>query len=51
MTSFEKFLKVELGVGMDTVQPLFVYADCLKAVDAKSQAELEEKWKRCYHDR
>ena len=45
MTSLEKFLKIELGVGMDTIQPLFIYVDCLKAVDVQSRAELEEMWK------
>ena len=51
MTSLEKFLKIELGVGMDTIQPLFIYVDCLKAVDVQSRAELEEMWKSYYHDK
>ena len=35
---------------MFTVQPSLIYVDCLKAVGAKTQAELEEMWKGCYHD-
>ena len=43
-------MRVEWDVGMFTVQPFLIYVDCLKAVGAKTQAELEEMWKGCYHD-
>ena len=31
-----KDLKVELGVGMGAIQPLFIFKDCLKAVDVNA---------------
>ena len=51
VNSLDDFLKVEWDVGLFPLQPLFIYADCLKAVGVKTRAELEEIWKGCYHDK
>ena len=47
----DEFLKIEWDVGLMELQPFFNYVDCLKAVGAKTRAELEEMWKGCYHDK
>ena len=38
-------------MGIINVAPLFSYVQCLKTVGAKTRAELEEMWKRWYHDK
>ena len=45
-----EFLTFDCEVGIINVAPLFSYVQCLKAVGAKTRAELEEMWKRWYHD-
>ena len=45
-----EFLTFDCEVGIISVAPLFSYVQCLKAVGAKTRAELEEMWKRWYHD-
>ena len=47
----EEFLNVDCEVGIITLRPMLNYLDCLKAVGAKTRAELEEMWKGCYHDK
>ena len=34
----EEFLRVEWDVGLFTLQPFFIYVDCLKAVCVKTRA-------------
>ena len=45
-----EFLNVDCKVGIVNVQPMFRYVQCLKAVGAKTRAELEQMWKGWYHD-
>ena len=40
-----------MWVGLFALQPFLIYMDCLKAVGVKTQAELDEMWKGCYHDK
>ena len=47
----EEFLNVDCEVGIITLRPMLNYLHCLKAVGAKTRAELEEMWKGCYHDK
>ena len=45
-----EFLTFDCEVGIINVAPLLSYVQCLKAVGAKTRAELEEMWKRWYHE-
>ena len=46
----DEFLNNDCKVGIVNVVPVFSYVQCLKAVGAKTRAELEEMWKQWYHD-
>ena len=46
-----EFLNFDCEVGIANVTPLYSYFQCLKTVGAKTRAELEEMWKRWYHDK
>ena len=46
----DEFLKIDCKVGIVNLWPMFSYVQCLKAVGAKTRAELEHMWKGWYHD-
>ena len=46
----DEFLNVDCKTGMGPLAPMSNYVQCMKAVDVKTRAELEEMWKGCYHD-
>ena len=46
----DEFLNVDCKTGISTLFPVSNYVQCMKAVDVKTRAELEEMWKGCYHD-
>ena len=47
----DEFLNVDCKTGMRPLFPMSNYVQCMKAVDVKTRAELEEMWKGCYHDK
>ena len=46
----EEFLNVDCKVGMISLRPMLLYVYCLQEAGVKTRSELEELWKRCYHD-